>query len=52
MQELQIISEILSAKPDNAKLENFNKYLGNFYEVSKKIAVENEIDLLLKLKAI
>ena len=52
MQELQIISEILSAKPDNAKLENFNKYLENFYEVSKKIAVENEIDLLLKLKAI
>ncbi|MDY5520068.1 dynamin family protein [Campylobacter lanienae] len=52
MQELQIINEILSAKPNNQTLSSFNKYLNNFYDITKKIAVENEIDLLLKLKAI
>ena len=31
MQELQIINEILSAKPNNQTLSSFNKYLNNFY---------------------
>lgn len=33
-------------------MANFNKYLNNFYDITKKIAVENERDLVLKLKAI
>lgn len=52
MQELQIINEILSAKPNNQTLSSFNKYLNNFYNITKKIAVENERDLVLNLKAI
>lgn len=52
MQELQIINEILSAKPNNQTLSSFNKYLNNFYDITKKIAVENERDLVLNLKAI
>ena len=52
MQELKIITAILSAKQNNEKLENFRKYLNNFYEVIRKISVPNEVDLVLRLKSI
>ena len=52
MQELKIINAILSAKQNNEKLENFRKYLNNFYEVIRKISVPNEVDLVLRLKSI
>lgn len=51
-QEFNIITAILSAKEDSTLLISFKNRINNFYELTKKIAVENERDLLLRLESI
>ena len=51
-QEFNIITAILSAKEDSTFLISFKNRINDFYELTKKIAVENERDLLLRLENI
>lgn len=51
-QEFNIITAILSAKEDSTLLISFKNRINDFYELTKKIAVENERDLLLRLENI
>lgn len=51
-QEFNIITAILLAKEDSTLLISFKNRINDFYELTKKIAVENERDLLLRLENI
>lgn len=51
-QEFNIITAILSAKEDSTLLISFKNRINDFYELTKKIAVKNERDLLLRLESI
>ncbi|MFC3848174.1 dynamin family protein [Helicobacter baculiformis] len=51
-QVLEIISALLSTKSTGENLTHFNTAIAEFRDLTKKIAIPNELDVLLRLQAI
>ncbi|WP_104758051.1 dynamin family protein [Helicobacter salomonis] len=51
-QELKIVSAVLSAQFQGEDLGHFNQAIEKFRDLSKKIAIPNELDVLLRLQAL